>query len=67
MFAFDSVLVAGLLKATNPIAINYCGRGQLFELLGNQCSLSRKKAIPPFLRSQLFRYGFLIFFFCHVF
>ena len=41
----------------------YCGRGQLFDLLGNKFHLSRKKDIPGFLRSKWFRYGFLIFFF----
>lgn len=41
----------------------FCGRGQLFDLLGNKLGLSRKKDIPKFLRSKWFRYGFLIFFF----
>jgi polyferredoxin len=40
----------------------YCGRGQLFGLLGERFGLSRKKSIPPFLRSKWFRYGFLAFF-----
>lgn len=39
---------------------NYCGRGQLFGLLGEK--LSRNKPIPKFLRSKWFRYGFLAFF-----
>ena len=41
----------------------YCGRGQLFALLGGRLGLSRKKDPPKFLRSKWFRYGFLIFFF----
>lgn len=40
----------------------YCGRGQLFTLLGGRFGLSRKKAPPRFLYSKAFRYGFLIFF-----
>ena len=40
----------------------YCGRGQLFGLLGGGLGLSRKKDIPRFLRSKGFRYGFLLFF-----
>lgn len=40
----------------------YCGRGQLFELLGSGCSLSGKRDIPKFIKSKWFRYGFLIFF-----
>lgn len=40
----------------------YCGRGQLFSLLGGRLGLSRKKDIPRFLRSKWFQYGFLLFF-----
>ena len=40
----------------------YCGRGQLFSLLGGRLGLSRKKNPPRFLRSRWFRYGFLAFF-----
>jgi len=40
----------------------YCGRGQLFSLLGTRLKLSRRRAVPAFLRSRLFRYGFLAFF-----
>lgn len=45
----------------------YCGRGQLLEVLGGGCGLSRKRDIPAFLRSKWFRYGFLIFFFAMFF
>lgn len=41
----------------------YCGRGQLFSLLGDRLGLSRKGECPAFLRSKWFRYGFLVFFF----
>ncbi len=41
----------------------YCGRGQLFALVGGRFGLSRKKDVPRWLRSKAFRYGFLIFFF----
>ena len=40
----------------------YCGRGQLFELLGGRLGLSRRLHTPGWLRSNAFRYGFLIFF-----
>lgn len=40
----------------------YCSRGQLYSLLGNKLSLSRKKTPPKFLSSLWFRYGFLTFF-----
>lgn len=41
----------------------YCGRGQLFGILGGRFGLSRKKDIPRWMKSKWFRYGFLIFFF----
>lgn len=41
----------------------FCGRGQLFQLLGGRLGLSRKKDIPRWMKSKWFRYGFLIFFF----
>ncbi len=40
----------------------YCGRGQLFELLGSRLKLSRNSAPPKFLRSRWFRNAFLAFF-----
>ncbi len=40
----------------------YCGRGQLFGLLGGRLGLSRRHDPPAFLRSRWFRYGFLAFF-----
>jgi len=40
----------------------YCGRGQLFELLGTKYKLSRNKSMPSALKTKVFRYGFLTFF-----
>lgn len=40
----------------------YCGRGQLFALLGGKWKLSRRLPIPHWLKSKWFRYGFLTFF-----
>lgn len=40
----------------------YCGRGQLFELLGTKFKLSRNRSIPKFIKRKWFRYGFLAFF-----
>ena len=39
----------------------YCGRGQLFALLGGKWKLSRGLPIPQWLKSKWFRYGFLTF------
>lgn len=75
VMGFVNILFAwvGLACFILPIAIaaatgsksycrKYCGRGQLLELLGGACRLSRKKDIPRFLKSKWFRYGFLAFF-----
>lgn len=63
----------GMIEFLLPLAIaafggnklfcnRYCGRGQLFDLLGNKLKLSRKKAPPRFPSSPWFRYAFLAFF-----
>lgn len=72
---FFNILLAwlGLLCFAIPILIaasgggkaycnTYCGRGQLFSLLGNRFGFSRKKDAPAFMRSKGFRRGFLVFF-----
>lgn len=63
LLCFFIPLLIAIIGGNKAYCNRYCGRGQLFGLLGNQCGLSRKKSIPPFLRSKWFRYGFLIFFF----
>ena len=55
------IILATLGKGKSYCNI-YCGRGQLLDLLGNKFNLSRNKPMPKFLKSKLFRYGFLIFF-----
>ena len=76
ILGFFNILFAwlGLICFFLPLAISaagggkaycnrYCGRGQLFELLGGRLGLSRKKDAPRWMKSKAFRYGFLIFFF----
>lgn len=68
MFAWLGLACFFIPLAISAIAGNkaycgkYCGRGQLFSLIGGRFGLSRKKDVPSFLRSKYFRYGFLIFF-----
>lgn len=75
ILGFFNILFAwlGLLCFLIPIIISilgggksycniYCGRGQLFNFLGNKFNLSRNKPMPKFLKSKYFRYGFLTFF-----
>jgi polyferredoxin len=62
LICFITPLLISIVKGNKAYCNKYCGRGQLFELLGDQLGLSRKKAPPRFLRSKWFRYGFLTFF-----
>lgn len=62
LLCFFIPLGISLMKSNKSYCNKYCGRGQLFDLLGNKLKLSRKKDIPGFLKSRWFRYGFLVFF-----
>ena len=63
LLCFFIPLGIAIVKGNKAYCNKYCGRGQLFELIGGKWGLSRKKDIPPFLKSKWFRYGFLVFFF----
>lgn len=62
LICFVVPLLISIGKGNKAYCNRYCGRGQLFDLLGNKLGLSRKKDIPALLRSSWFRYGFLLFF-----
>lgn len=62
LICFITPLLIAIVGGSKGYCNNYCGRGQLFELLGGRFGLSRKKSPPKFLRSKWFRYGFLSFF-----
>ncbi|MPM32010.1 hypothetical protein SDC9_78568 [bioreactor metagenome] len=75
ILGFFNILAAwlGLLCFVIPLAVSaagggksycnqYCGRGQLFTLLGGRWKLSRNHPLPAVLRGKAFRYGFLAFF-----
>ena len=72
---FFNILFAwlGMIDFLVPLAIaifgknkafcnSFCGRGQLFSVLGGKLKLSRQKPTPKWMYSKWFRYGFLIFF-----
>lgn len=63
LLCFFIPLMIAVTKGNKSYCNRYCGRGQLFSLLGTKYKLSRNKDIPKFLRSKIFRYGFLVFFF----
>lgn len=62
LICFIVPLVISVVKGNKGYCNKYCGRGQLFDILGNKLRLSRKKDMPGFMKSKLFRYGFLAFF-----
>lgn len=62
LLCFFIPLFISILGGGKAYCNNYCGRGMLFDILGNKFNLSRKKNIPHWLRSSYFRYGFLTFF-----
>lgn len=62
LICFAVPIVISIVKGNKSYCNKYCGRGQLFDILGNRLGLSRKKPIPSFLRTKIFRYLFLVFF-----
>ena len=55
-------LIIAAVRGTKGFCNHYCGRGQLFALLGGKLGCSRRKAAPGWLSSKWFRYSFLVFF-----
>ena len=62
LICFITPLLISIIGGNKAYCNRYCGRGQLFSLLGGRFGLSRKKDIPSWMRSKAFRYGFLTFF-----
>lgn len=62
LLCFLIPLIISLSGGGKAYCNTYCGRGQLFNILGNKYNLSRNKPMPKFLKHKYFRYGFLIFF-----
>ncbi len=55
MLFFCIPLIISLVQGTKGYCNRYCGRGQLFGLLGGRFGLSRKKDIPTWMKSKWFR------------
>lgn len=62
LICFVTPLAISLLNGNKAYCNKYCGRGQLFSLLGGRFGLSSKRDMPRFMVSSWFRYGFLVFF-----
>lgn len=67
LLCFFIPLIIAVVRGNKAYCNRYCGRGQLFGLLGGGLGLSRKKDIPRWIKSKGFRYGFLLFFFAMFF
>lgn len=67
LFCFLFPILISVCKGTKGWYNKYCGRGQMFQLIGGKFGLSRKKDIPKWMKSKWFKYGFLIFFFAMFF
>lgn len=63
LLCFVIPIIISVVNGSKAYCNRYCGRGQLFNLLGNQLGFSLKKDIPAWMRSKWFRIGFLVFFF----
>ena len=62
LICFFTPLLIAIIKGNKAYCNKYCGRGQLFSMLGGRFGLSRKKDMPKWMRTLYFRYGFLVFF-----
>ena len=62
LICFITPLAISVIKGNKAYCNRYCGRGQLFTMLGGRFGLSRKKDMPKWMRSPYFRYAFLVFF-----
>lgn len=62
MIDFIVPLLFAIIGGNKYFCNRYCGRGQLFSLIGANLRISRNKLGYRWLSSKWFRYGFLIFF-----
>lgn len=67
LLCFFIPLIISIVRGNKAYCNRYCGRGQLFSLIGGRFGLSRKRDVPRWMKSKAFRYGFLIFFFAMFF
>ena len=62
LLCFFLPLLISIISGSKAYCNRYCGRGQLFGLLGGRFGLSRRHDVPRWMKSKGFRYGFLLFF-----
>ncbi len=62
MLCFCIPLLFAIIGSNKAYCNYYCGRGQLFEILGSKLNLSKKRKTPGWMKHKIFRYLFLLFF-----
>jgi polyferredoxin len=62
MIDFLVPLAISVLGGGKAFCNRYCGRGQLFGVIGEKLRFSRNMPTPKWMFSKVFRYGFLVFF-----
>lgn len=62
MICFLAPLILTFIGKGKLYCNSYCGRSQLFNMLGEKNKLSKNRPTPDFISGKVFRYGFLIFF-----
>lgn len=62
LLCFAIPLLISIFSGSKAYCNKYCGRGQLFEILGSKYKFSRNKPMPKWMKTKYFRYGFLVFF-----
>lgn len=62
MIDFIVPLLFAVFAGNKNFCNKYCGRGQLFSVLGKSCKCSRNKPTNKWVSSKIFRYCFLAFF-----
>ncbi len=62
LICFFLPLLISVVGGSKAYCNRYCGRGQLFGLLGGRFGLSRRRDVPRWMKGKAFRYGFLAFF-----
>lgn len=62
MIDFLVPLIFAVVGGNKQFCNRYCGRGQLFSVLGKDKKCSRGRPTPRWMSSKWFRYGFLLFF-----
>ena len=63
LICFFAPLIFAVVGGNKLYCNRFCGRGQLFSIIGGRFGISRRMDMPAWMKSSWFRYGFLVFFF----